>query len=100
MHVWKLPMNENGMFDQTLANGNNESSANSSLMLKIYSKFSKLPLSYARWSVDNGGLKKYLAFSEDETKFLLVTKEGDYYVLPIAPGDQEVPNGAYSKILQ
>ena len=65
VHVWKLPMNKNGIFDQTLVNSSNEG-GNSSLMLKIYSKFTKLPLSYARWSIDIGGQKKYLAFSDDE----------------------------------
>ena len=68
LHVWKLPMGQDGMFDPNLIDSTNEgSSENSSLMLKIFSKFSKLPLSYARWTIDNEGQKKFLAFSEDET---------------------------------
>ena len=56
-------------------------------MLKIYSKLSKFPVSYARWQIDHGQEKKYLAFSEDEKSIILVTKQGDYYMLPILPGE-------------
>ena len=48
-------------------------------MLKIYSKLSKFPVSFARWQIDHGEEKKYIAFSEDEKSLILVTKQGDYY---------------------
>ena len=69
-------------------------------MLKIYSKLSKFPVSFARWQIDHGEEKKYIAFSEDEKSLILVTKQGDYYQLPILPGEQEIPKNAYKKILQ
>ena len=92
---------KNQEFSETMKDQiENELGSNQGFMVKIYSKLSKLPVSFARWQIELGEEKKYLAFSEDEKSIVLVTKNGDYYLLPIQPGDQEVPKNAYKKILQ
>lgn len=99
LHVWKLPMKDQE-YNEALKEQIDCELGNQGFMLKIYSKLSKFPVSYARWQIDHGQEKKYLAFSEDEKSIILVTKQGDYYLLPILPGEQEVPKNAYKKILQ
>lgn len=86
VHVFKLPMDENGQLDATKAEEVKETN-NTSMMLKIFAKFSSLPLSYARWQIETQGQKKYLAFNEEETQLLIATKGNHYFTLPIQPGD-------------
>ena len=61
------------------------------MMLKIFAKFSSLPLSYSRWQIETFGKKKYLAFNDEETQLLIATKENHYFTLPIEAGDCEIP---------